>query len=90
MTDHTATVATLIERVTDCAAEDIGPGSRFESLGNWNSLAALGLLTSIEDHYQVRLDLREYLAVGDVAGLLALLDGALGGRQPVSTVDGPR
>jgi acyl carrier protein len=76
MSDVTATLADLIERTTGIPAEEIGPTSRFTGMGNWTSLAALQLLTRIEDHFGVKLDLRAYFALADVAGLSSLVGAA--------------
>ncbi|MCW3841245.1 acyl carrier protein [Micromonospora yasonensis] len=74
------TVADLIEQVADVPAGQVRPEARFDALTNWTSLEALRLLAAIEDDLGVQLDLREYLAVTDVDGLVALIaaewDGA--------------
>lgn len=78
MSDVTGTLVGLVEQITE--RPDISPASRFYSLGNWTSLAALRLLTDIEDVFGVRLDLREYLAVTEVGQLSDLVTTALGDR----------
>ncbi|KKK07565.1 acyl carrier protein [Micromonospora sp. HK10] len=71
-----ATVADLVAQVADVPAGQVTPEVRFDALANWTSLEALRLLTVLEDDLDVRLDLREYLAVTDVAGLVALVAAA--------------
>ncbi|WP_329101285.1 acyl carrier protein [Micromonospora sp. NBC_01699] len=78
MSDVTGTVVGLVERVTE--SPDISPASSFHSLADWTSLAALRLLTEIEDEFGVQLDLRTYLAVNDVGQLSDLVSTALGDR----------
>jgi|GraSoiStandDraft_11_1057310.scaffolds.fasta_scaffold1416918_1 acyl carrier protein len=58
-----------IRDITDAPVEEVGPDARLAALGNWSSLAALRLLTTIEDSLGVWLDLREYLAVETVGEL---------------------
>jgi acyl carrier protein len=77
MSDVAATIADLIERTTGIPTVEIEPASRFAAMGNWTSLAALQLLTRIEEHFVVKLDLRAYFAVNDVAGLVSLVGAAL-------------
>ncbi|MFE9692980.1 phosphopantetheine-binding protein [Micromonospora sp. NPDC005806] len=67
------TVADLIEQVADVPAGQVRPDVRFDALANWTSLEALRLLAALEDDLGVRLDLREFLAVTDVAGLVELI-----------------
>lgn len=70
-------VTALVEQVAEVPAERLAPASRFESLDNWTSLAALRLLTGIEDELGVRLDLRRYMAVTDIGGLVDLIEEEL-------------
>lgn len=80
MSELFTTVADLIERVADVPAGQVSPDVRFAALAHWTSLEALRLLAAIEDDLDVRLDLRAYLAVTDVGGLVELIaaerDGA--------------
>jgi len=74
MSDVFAAVAELVEEVTDVPVDEIEAASRFESLDNWTSLAALQLLTAVEERFGVRLDLRAYFAttrVGDLVSMIA-------------------
>ncbi|MEU5943049.1 phosphopantetheine-binding protein [Micromonospora sp. NPDC047548] len=71
------TVADLIEQVADVPAARIAPDVRFETLANWTSLEALRLLAALEDDLGVRLDLRAYLAVGQVGELVDLVAAEL-------------
>lgn len=73
MPDAFAAVRDLVEQVTDVPAEEIDADSRFETLDNWTSFAALRLLTEIEDRFGIRLDLRAYLASGRVGELVAMV-----------------
>jgi acyl carrier protein len=78
MSEVTGAVVELVERVTE--KPDITEGSKFESMDNWTSLAALRLLTDIEDAFGVQLDLRAYFAVTDVGQLSSLITNTLDGR----------
>ena len=71
-----AEMADLIEQVTDVPAEEISASSRFESLANWTSLAALRLLTGIESRFSVQLDLRRYFAIDNVGELVSAVSAA--------------
>ncbi|SEQ79655.1 Acyl carrier protein [Lentzea xinjiangensis] len=71
-------VAGLVGQVTDLPAEDISADARFDALANWTSYDALRLLTGIEQHFAVRLDLQEYFAIKDVGGLVAAVSSARG------------
>ncbi|RSM43812.1 acyl carrier protein [Amycolatopsis balhimycina DSM 5908] len=75
MSDVTGTLVGLVEGVTD--NPEISAFSKFESLGNWTSLAALRLLTQIESTFGVSLDLRAYFKVADVAELSTLVSAAV-------------
>ncbi|MEU9075087.1 phosphopantetheine-binding protein [Kitasatospora sp. NPDC048538] len=76
--DVTGALVGLVERVTGLPG--LSPASRFQQLENWTSLAALRLLTDVEDAFGVQLDLRTYFAVADVAGLGGLVTAALADR----------
>lgn len=78
MSDVTGTLVGLVERVIE--KPDISPASKFQGLDNWTSLAALRLLTDIENAFGVQLDLRAYLAVTDVGQLSDLVSTALTDR----------
>jgi|KBSSwiStaDraftv2_1062776.scaffolds.fasta_scaffold320752_2 acyl carrier protein len=86
MSDVTTETIILIERVTEIPAADIAVTSRFESMANWTSLAALELLANIEDRFGVKLDLRAYFAVAEVGELASLVSAALGDRAPADGV----
>jgi len=73
MAEVLTTVVDLLELVTDVPAEEIGGATRFDSLAGWTSLAALRLLTSVEDRFGLRLDLRAYFAAAEVADLVTLI-----------------
>lgn len=77
MSDVTVDLVDLVERITE--VPEITPSSRFETLGNWTSLAALRLLADIEDHFGVQLDLRTYFRTADVGQLSTLVTEALAG-----------
>ncbi|MEV4118849.1 phosphopantetheine-binding protein [Micromonospora sp. NPDC049645] len=79
MPDLFTTVADLVEQVADIPAAQLSPDVRFETLTNWTSLEALGLLAALEDELGVRLDLRAYLAVTAVGELVDLVAGELDG-----------
>ena len=70
-------LARIVADVTDLPAEAITPGSRFHDLGEWSSLAALRLLTAVEEHFGIRLELRRYLGtetVGELSAMIAELN----------------
>ncbi|MFH7334837.1 acyl carrier protein [Streptomyces sp. KHY 26] len=86
MSDHTAApaataLAGVISSVTDVPAGQLAGDTRFDTLGHWNSFAALRLLTAVEEHFGVKLDLRTYLGTETVDGLAELIDAAADGRQ---------
>ncbi|MER6331978.1 acyl carrier protein [Streptomyces sp. NPDC001034] len=86
MSDHTAApastaLAEVISGVTDVPAGQLTGDTRFDALGHWNSFAALRLLTAVEEHFGVKLDLRTYLGTETVDGLAGLIDAAADGRQ---------
>ncbi|MFD1535412.1 acyl carrier protein [Nonomuraea guangzhouensis] len=67
-------LARIVADVTDLPAEAITPGSCFQDLGEWSSLAALRLLTAVEEHFGIRLELRRYLdteTVGELSDMIA-------------------
>jgi acyl carrier protein len=72
-----ASVAELIEQVTDVPAREIHAGTRFEELGSWSSFAALRLLVAIEEGFDVHLDLRAYYACSRVGELCAIVAAEL-------------
>lgn len=63
----------LVTQVTDAPPGVVSDHSRFDQLGNWDSLAAVRLLNAIEAHLGLRLDLRDYFSVTDVAQLVSLV-----------------
>ncbi|MGX7829155.1 acyl carrier protein [Actinokineospora sp. 24-640] len=69
-------VADLLSQVTDHPAADIAADSRFDALPDWSSYAALRLLTGIEQHFGVRLNLQRYFAIKDVGALAAAITAA--------------
>ncbi|MEV5612327.1 acyl carrier protein [Streptomyces sp. NPDC052225] len=86
MSEHIAAqaptaLAQVISTVTDVPAGQLTGDTRFDSLGHWNSFAALRLLTAVEEHYGIKLDLRTYLGTETVDGLAALIAAANPERQ---------
>src|SRR4051812_31994558 len=63
VTDVLSAVIDLIEQVTDVPVETIRADSRFETLGQWTSFAALRLLVSVEERFGIQLELGEYLSL---------------------------
>lgn len=63
----------IIADVTDLPVPAVTPGSRFADLGGWSSLVALRLLTAVEQHFGISLDLRAYLDVETVGELSAMV-----------------
>ena len=53
----------FIENITEESADSLSHQTRFDSLGNWSSLAQIQLLTKVEDAFKVNLDLRKYLSI---------------------------
>jgi acyl carrier protein len=79
MPDVFTIVVDLVEQVTDVPAEEIDGDVRFDTLDSWTSFAALQLLTAIEDRFEIRLDLRGYLACAHVEQLVSSVRGELAG-----------
>jgi acyl carrier protein len=77
VSDVLAEITALVGEVT--GERDVTAASRFETLGNWGSMAALRLLALVEQRCTVTLDLRGYLAVETVAELAELVTA--GGRS---------
>jgi acyl carrier protein len=75
--DITGDLVDLVERITE--VPEVTSSSRFDTLGNWTSLAALRLLADIEDHFGVKLDLRTYFSIADVGQLSTLVAEAVAG-----------
>ncbi|MFE6753374.1 acyl carrier protein [Streptomyces sp. NPDC057684] len=72
----------VVSAVTDAPAGTLTGASRFDELDNWSSLAALRLLTAVEDAFGVRLNLRAYLATETVDGLARMIAAVpTGGRS---------
>ncbi|HEY0449154.1 phosphopantetheine-binding protein [Actinophytocola sp.] len=71
MSDALPDVIALVAQVT--RGPEVTAASRFGSLGNWSSLAALRLLALVEQRCGVSLDLRRYLAVETVGELAELI-----------------
>jgi acyl carrier protein len=69
-------VIRLVTRITRVPVDQIEPDSRFDTLGNWTSMAALRLLSAVEQSFGLRLDLREYMAIQTVAGLAQTISKA--------------
>ena len=69
----------MVSQVVDLPGEEISTDSRFDTLPEWSSYAALRLLTGIEQRFGVRLNLREYLSIRDVGGLADAVSLALAG-----------
>jgi acyl carrier protein len=59
----------LIENITEQPADSLDRETRFDSLGNWSSTAAIRLLTKVEDTLGVDLELPKYLSVKTVGEL---------------------
>ncbi|MFI6921163.1 acyl carrier protein [Nonomuraea spiralis] len=72
----------LIAQTTRERGRPITGESRFEGLGNWSSLAALRLLTLIEQRWGVTFDLRAYLAIETVGDLAEAIKAAERANRP--------
>lgn len=88
MNDVMTDLRPLIARVTDVDADAIAPGSRFEGLGNWGSLAAMRLLSAVEKTFAVRMDLRRYTRIETVGELADEILTRLPIGPPVGTTVG--
>jgi acyl carrier protein len=82
MPEVSSVVADLVTEAVEQPVGEVVPATRFDELPGWGSLSALRLLATLEARLAVRLDLREYLAIQDVGGLVAAVTVALG---PVGT-----
>lgn len=70
-------IVDLVEEAAQQPAGQVSPATRFDELHGWGSLSALRLLAALEARLAVRLDLREYLAIQDVDGLVSAVTAAL-------------
>jgi acyl carrier protein len=75
-----AVVVGLVEQAALQPPGEVSPATRFAELPGWGSLSALRLLAALEARLAVRLDLREYLAIQDVDGLVDAVTAALSHR----------
>jgi acyl carrier protein len=82
MPEVSSVVADLVTEAVEQPVGEVVPTTRFDELPGWGSLSALRLLAALEARLAVRLDLREYLVIQDVGGLVAAVTVALG---PVGT-----
>jgi acyl carrier protein len=71
MSDLEVELSRMVAVVVDRPPGTINPEGRFEEFGNWSSLAALRLLSMIEQHLGVTFDLREYVQIETVDALAA-------------------
>ncbi|MEV6235289.1 hypothetical protein [Lentzea sp. NPDC051838] len=74
MSDVLTDLVPLVAEVS--RTSEVTGESRFEQLAEWSSMAALRLLAQVEPRWNVRLDLRRYLAtetVAELAGVIAEL-----------------
>ena len=70
-------IVDLVEAAVEQPVGEVLPTTRFDELPGWGSLSALRLLAALEARLAVRLDLREYLAIQDVGGLVRAVTAAL-------------
>jgi acyl carrier protein len=68
------TVLEIVAEVLECAPESISEEFAFRADPRWDSLAALTLITSIEDEFGIVVSGTELEGIGTVAELGALLD----------------
>jgi acyl carrier protein len=68
-------VVDLVAEVAGVPPAEISAASRFDGLDAWGSFAALRLLAGVEDRFGVRLNLRDYLAIEHVGGLVDAVAG---------------
>ncbi|MEU6431030.1 phosphopantetheine-binding protein [Microbispora sp. NPDC046973] len=71
----------IVADVTDLRPDVISLASRFNELGGWSSLAALRLLAAVEEHFQIRLDLRRYLRLDTVGALSDMIADLTAGAR---------
>ncbi|MEV5716970.1 phosphopantetheine-binding protein [Amycolatopsis mediterranei] len=70
MPEVSSVVVDLVTEAVGQPVAEVVPTTRFGELPGWGSLSALRLLAALEARLAVRLDLREYLAIQDVGGLV--------------------
>jgi acyl carrier protein len=63
----------LVAEVGDLPESRVVPDLRFTDLNRWGSLAALRLLTAIEETFDIHLDLRRYLVIETVGELSEMI-----------------
>jgi acyl carrier protein len=68
-------VRELVALTADASQDEITLLTRFDALPEWSSLAAIRLLTMIEESFGLRFDLREYLSATTVGELVTLVTG---------------
>jgi len=56
MTDLITPLKTLVAEAMDLAPADLPADGRYQDLADWNSLAALSLVTALEDEYGIVLN----------------------------------
>ena len=67
MSDLETELRAMVEMVAD---QPVDVTDRFADLENWTSLGALRLLAMIEQRLAVTLDLRDYISIQTVGGLV--------------------
>jgi acyl carrier protein len=73
MSNPCSELARLVAGVTHLPSAEVSPDLRFDATGTWSSLAALRLLTAIEEHFEIRLELRHYLEIETVEDLYEMV-----------------
>lgn len=76
MSDPIADLIVLVQRAAAAGPPTITATTRFETLDGWTSLAALRLLTAVEEWFGVRLDLRTYFSASRLDELSSMITAA--------------
>ena len=78
-TDATQFAAHFLEAVDFQDAVDVAPETRLDSLPEWDSLAALGVILMCDSEYSVTItgnDLKAAVTVGDIYALVLARKGS--------------
>lgn len=69
------TFSARFAEVLEMKEQDIAPASEIRTLERWDSIAALGVLAMVEEHYGVRLSGDDFASVTTVRDLEQLVLG---------------
>ncbi|MBZ6093501.1 acyl carrier protein [Streptomyces olivaceus] len=77
MADVMTTLRPLVGKVTTVPHDEITAERRFEDLGRWGSLAAVRLLSAVEQQYGISLSLSAFMRIETVGELADRIGGLL-------------